>query len=58
MQPGGQPRSVVVPVENVESRWGVAEQIVVHPVVPDQVVRAHPCEHARQLLPLDDACQL
>ena len=58
MQPGGQPRRVVVPVENVEGGRGVAEQVVVHPVVPDQVVGAHPGEHARQLLSFDNAGEL
>jgi hypothetical protein len=55
MQTDGQSRRVVVPVEDVESRRRVAEQVVVHPVVPDQVVGPHPGEHARQLLSFDDA---
>src|SRR3990167_11392956 len=45
VQCGGQARGVVVPVEDVEHRRFIAEQVVVDPVVPDQVVGAHPGEH-------------
>src|SRR3990167_1723312 len=45
MQGGRQAGVVVVPVENVEGRRLLAEQVVVDPVVPDQVVGAHPGEH-------------
>src|SRR4030095_11495614 len=58
MQTGGQPRRVVVPVEHVEGRRRVTEQIVVHPVVPDQVVGAPPGEHGRQLRACVDAGEL
>src|SRR5262249_39220231 len=33
MQPGRQPRRVVVPVEDIEGGRRIAEQVVVHPVV-------------------------
>ncbi len=42
---GRQARGVVVPEQDVEHRRLVAEQVVVDPVVPDQVVGAHPGEH-------------
>ncbi len=58
MQPRREPRRVAVPVENVERGRRIAEQIVVDPVVPDQVVRPHPREHARELPPFDHAGEL
>ncbi|MCY1418602.1 hypothetical protein D9M71_341650 [compost metagenome] len=45
MQGGRQAGVVVVPVEDVEGRRLFAEQVVVDPVVPHQVVGAHPGEH-------------
>ncbi|MNM83477.1 hypothetical protein D3C81_955390 [compost metagenome] len=42
---GRQARGVVVPEQDVEHRRFVAEQVVVDPVVPDQVIGAHPGEH-------------
>ena len=55
VQRGGQARGVVVPVEDVERRRLVAEQVVVDPVVPDQVVGAHPGEHLGHVLALQHA---
>ena len=55
VEPGGQPRGVVVPVQQVESRRRVAHQVVVDPVVPHQVVGPHPREHAAHLLALQHA---
>src|SRR5471032_2048907 len=45
----GQAGVVVVPVENVERRRFLAQQVVVDPVVPDQVVGPHPGEDPRQV---------
>ena len=55
MQPRREPRRVVVPVEHIKGRRRISKQIVVHPVVPDQVVRPHPGEHACQFLSFDNA---
>ncbi|MNI12734.1 hypothetical protein D3C73_659280 [compost metagenome] len=44
VQSGRQTRVVVVPVEDVERRWLLAQQVVVDEVAPDQVVGAHPGE--------------
>ncbi|SAL07903.1 hypothetical protein AWB81_08397 [Caballeronia arationis] len=41
---------VVVPVENVEGRRRLAEQIVVDPEVPDEIVGSHPGENATDFL--------
>jgi hypothetical protein len=38
VEPGAHPRGVGVPEQDVEGRWLLAEQVVVHPVVPDQVL--------------------
>ena len=48
VQPGGHPGGVGVPVEDVEGRRRLALQVVVDPVVPDQVVGPQPGEHLRQ----------
>jgi len=40
MQSGGQARRVVIPVEHVEGCRVLADQVIVDPVVPDQVVGA------------------
>ena len=53
-----QARGVGVPEQDVEGRRVVAEQVVVDPVVPDQVVRAQPGEDARHLGAVDDALAL
>ncbi|MNF70171.1 hypothetical protein D3C84_520720 [compost metagenome] len=45
----GQPGGVVVPEQDVEHRRLVAQQVVVDPVVPDQVVGAHPGEDFRHV---------
>ena len=45
---GGQVGRVGVPEEDVERRRVLAQQVVGDPVVPDQVVRAQPREHARE----------
>ena len=58
MQPRRQPGGVVVPVQHVEGRRRIAQQIVVDPIIPDQVVRPHPGEHARELAALDHAGEL
>jgi hypothetical protein len=55
VQLGGKARGVVVPIENIEGRRRVAEQVVVDPIVPDQVVRPHPGEHAGELASLQHA---
>ncbi len=44
MEGGRQTCGVVVPEQDVEHRRLVAEQVVIDPVVPDQVVGAHPGE--------------
>ena len=46
MEGGRQTGGVGVPEQDVERRRVVAEQVVVNPVVPDQVVRAQPGEDA------------
>ncbi len=56
--PRREPRRVAVPVEDVEGGRRVAEQTVVDPVVPDQIVRPHPGKHARQFPPFDHAGEL
>ncbi|CRI74747.1 Uncharacterised protein [Chlamydia trachomatis] len=45
VQGGGQARVVVVPVQDVERRRFLAQQVIVDPVIPDQVVGAHPGKH-------------
>jgi len=37
-----QARVVIVPVEDVERRWLLAQQVVIDEVIPDQIVGAHP----------------
>ena len=48
MQARGHPGGVRVPEQDVERCWLLAEQVVVDPVVPDQVVRPQPGEHLGQ----------
>ncbi len=55
MQSGGQARVVVVPVEDVERGRLLAQQVVVDPVVPDQVIGAHPGEHPRHVAAVEYA---
>ena len=57
MQAGRQAGRIGIPVQDVESRRLVAEQVVVDPVVPDQVVRPHPGEHPCQIVAVDHAAQ-
>src|SRR6266478_3276916 len=45
MQTGWKSGCVGIPVQDIEGRRLVAEQVVVDPVIPDQVVRPHPREH-------------
>ena len=52
VQPGRQVGGVVVPVQDVEYGRALAQQVVVDPIIPDQVVGAQPREHLRQLLSL------
>ena len=52
--PGREPHRVLVPVEHVEGRRRLAEQVVVDDVVEDQVVGAHPAEHRAHLAGADD----
>ncbi|MND63983.1 hypothetical protein D3C80_553030 [compost metagenome] len=49
VQRGRQVGGVVVPVEDIECRRLVTEQVVVDPVAPDQVIGAHPGEDFCQL---------
>ena len=49
------PHRIGVPVEDVEGLRGVAEQVVVDPVVPDQVVGSQPREHLGQHLAVEVA---
>ena len=42
---GGHPGGVGVPEQDVERGWLLAQQVVVHPVVPDQVAGPKPGEH-------------
>ena len=44
----GHPGGAGVPEQDVERRWLLAEQVVVHPVVPDQIAGAQPGEHFGQ----------
>ena len=53
MKPRGQAHRVLVPVEDVERRRLLTEQVVVDDVVPHQVVRAQPREHALERLPVE-----
>src|SRR5262249_10471296 len=55
VQGGGHPRGVGVPVQDVEGRRLTALQVVVHPVVPDQVTGAQPGEDLGQLAPVQVA---
>ena len=48
VQSGRHPRRVGVPVEDVEGRRVLAQQVVVDPVVPDQVIGPQPREHSGQ----------
>ena len=50
---GRQPGRVRVPGQDVEGRRVLTEQVVVHPVVPYQVVGAQPGEHLRHLPAVD-----
>ncbi len=54
MQGSGQARGVIVPEQNIEYRRLIAQQVIVHPVVPDQIVGAHPGEDLRHVLALQD----
>src|SRR5262249_52705041 len=47
-------RRIGVPIEDVEGRRLIAEQIVVDPVIPDQVVGSHPCKHPRQIVAVNN----
>src|SRR4051794_423092 len=38
VQPSSQPRGVAIPVENVEGRRLLTKQVVVNPVVPNEIV--------------------
>ena len=58
VQAGRQVRRVGVPVEDVERRRVLAQQVVVDPVVPDQVVGTQPREHAGQRAPVEVALAL
>ncbi|KPC03389.1 Uncharacterized protein AC506_1899 [Pseudomonas syringae pv. maculicola str. M6] len=49
VQRGGEARGVVVPVQNVERRRRFAQQIIVDPVRPDQVIGAHPGKYPAHL---------
>lgn len=53
MQLRRQPGRIVVPVKDVKSRRCVAQQVVVDPVVPHQIVGSHPGKDAAHFL----ACQ-
>ena len=53
MEAASQPGRVRVPGEDVEGRRVLAEQVVVHPVVPHQVVGAQPGKHRRHLPAVD-----
>ena len=55
VQAGGQADRVLVPEQDVERGRRLAQQVVVDDVVPDQVVRAQPREHAGQRLAVDVA---
>jgi hypothetical protein len=57
VQSCGQGRRVVVPVQDVEGRRGVAHQVVVHPVVPDEVVGAQPGEAPSKLVTAEHALE-
>ncbi len=57
MQFGGQTGRVVIPVEHIEGRRVVADQVVIDPIVPDQIVGAQPGEHACHFLTLDHPSQ-
>ncbi len=48
MQARGHPGGVRVPEQDVERRRLASEQVVVDPVIPDQVVRPQPGEHLGQ----------
>jgi hypothetical protein len=48
MQTGRKSGRVGIPVKDVEGRLLIAKQIVVDPLIPDQIVRSHPCKHPRQ----------
>jgi hypothetical protein len=48
VQAGGHPGRVSVPVQDVEGRWRPPPQVVVDPVVPDQIPRTQPREHLGQ----------
>ena len=55
VQPGRQPCGVVVPVEDVEGGWVLAQQVVVDPVVPHEVVGAQPGEDPGHVVAGEDA---
>ena len=55
MQRGRQPGGVGVPEQDVECRRLLAEQVVVHPVVPDEVPRAEPGEDLGEGAPVQVA---
>ena len=57
MQPRRQSRGVGIPVQHVEGRRALAHQVVVDPVVPDQIVGAQPGEHLGQVLALEHAAR-
>ncbi|MCY1226041.1 hypothetical protein D9M72_382580 [compost metagenome] len=57
MQAGRQARGVVVPVEDVERGRRIAEQVVVDPVVPHQVVGPQPRENPAQRLAVEHAAR-
>ena len=55
VQPGGEPDRFLVPVEDVEGGRLLAEQVVVDDVVPDEVVRPQPREHALERVAVEIA---
>ena len=55
VQLGREVRAVGVPGQDVEHGRVLAEQVVVHPVVPHQVVGPHPGKHTTHAPRVDDA---
>lgn len=41
---------IIIPVQNVESRRGIAHQVIVDPVAPHEIVGPHPGEDVRQIV--------
>ena len=55
VQSGGQARRIVIPVEHIKRGRVLTNEVVIDPVIPNQVIGAQPGEHPCHLLAFEDA---